>query len=170
MKHFLQIILLSALGFSHHLLAKVVFVSDTGFIVENQVITDASATQVWHALVNDVDKWWPKDHTWWEGTLSISPIAGGCFCENKNNKSASHMTISYVEPKTILRMTGGLGPLQEMGMHGALDWKILPEGNQSKIILTYKATGINPDGFAELAPIVGQVQGIQLNQLAEYLK
>lgn len=145
------------------------FVSETGFIIENQVTVSRQAEDVWRALINDVDQWWPKDHTWWKGDLSIEPIAGGCFCEIKHDLSAAHMHISYVEPNKTLRMIGALGPLQEMGVSGALTWKFTPINDQVQLTLTYAVSGISPSGFEALAPIVDQVQATQLGALAEYV-
>jgi len=42
-------------------------------------------------------------------------------------------------------------------------------GKGARITLTYKVGGINPEGFAELAPIVDRVQAQQLGGLAEFL-
>lgn len=150
--------------------AKVLHVSKFGFIVENQISTDKTPTKVWLALTRNVDSWWPKDHTWWEGVLSIEAKAGGCFCEVSETKSAEHMRISFVEPNKLLRMSGGLGPLQGMGMFGALDWQIRAVDGGSEVTLSYKVSGVNPDGYAQLAPIVAQVQGIQLNGLKSFLE
>ncbi|GAA0859681.1 SRPBCC domain-containing protein [Aliiglaciecola litoralis] len=151
--------------------SKVKFVSENGFIVTNQFTTERHADVVWAALVEDVDKWWPKDHTWWgvEGKLKIDPMAGGCFCEVAEKRSAEHMRISFVEPEKLLRMTGGLGPLQGMGMHGALDWQIQQQQDHIQVTLTYRVSGINPDGFEQLAKIVAQVQGLQLEALQNYV-
>ena len=151
---------------------KVLHVTETGFMVENQVTIPRPADQVWHSLLNDVDKWWPKDHTWWgnDSALSIDSYAGGCFCEKVGYKSAEHMRISFVEPQKLLRMTGGLGPLQGMGMHGALDWAFATTDEGTQITLTYRVSGIDPNGFEKLAPIVAQVQGMQLQGLADFLK
>lgn len=153
-------------------LAKVDAVSDHGFIIENIIETDASVPQSWRALVSNVDAWWPKDHSWWRGTFSIDAAAGGCFCEKSGNASAQHMAISFVEPDKQLTMTGGLGPLQNMGVYGALNWQFthLPDTNKTRIIMRYQVQGFAPDGFASLAPIVDSVQAQQLNALADYLK
>jgi uncharacterized protein YndB with AHSA1/START domain len=151
---------------------KVVHVSEHGFIVENTITTKQTPEKVWLGLVNDVDKWWPKDHSWWgvQGRFSIEPKAGGCFCEVAAQKSAEHMHISYVEPYKLLRMTGGLGPLQGMGVYGSLDWAIAFKDNATTVTLTYSVTGINPDGFADLAPIVAKVQGMQLKALQHFVE
>lgn len=149
----------------------VIAVSDSGFIVENSASIKATPDTVWQALIQDVDKWWPKDHSWWgqQGTFSMDSVAGGCFCETAGARSAQHMQIVFVEPGKLLRMTGGLGPLQDMGVYGALDWVFTEQGGQTLITLTYRVHGYYPDGFAELAPIVGQVQGIQLQGLVNFV-
>ena len=74
------------------------YVSDHGFIVTNTISSKVTPDEMWHALVNDVDLWWPKDHSWWgkQGKFSIEPLAGGCFCEVAGQRSAVHMQISFV--------------------------------------------------------------------------
>ena len=148
------------------------YVSDHGFIVTNTISSKVTPDEMWNALVNDVDLWWPKDHSWWgkQGKFSIEPLAGGCFCEVAGQRSSVHMQISFVEPNKLLRMTGGLGPLQGMGMHGALDWVFETNEETTAITLTYRVSGINPEGFEQLAPIVAKVQGIQLNALKAYVE
>jgi hypothetical protein len=79
------------------------------------------------------------------------------------------MRISFVEPKKSLRMTGGLSPLQGMGVYGSLDWMISRQGDVTKITLTYSVTGINKDRFDKLAPIVDKVQETQLNHLKVFV-
>ncbi|MFC3092879.1 SRPBCC family protein [Alteromonas sediminis] len=149
------------------------YISEQGFVVKNEVETHADPHLVWQALVNDVDRWWPKDHSWWgkEGTFSIEPNAGGCFCESApNNRSAEHMRITFVEPNKLLRMTGGLGPLQSMGMYGALDWTFSREDDKTTITLTYTVQGFNAEGFEKLAPVVAKVQGQQLQGLKTFVE
>lgn len=152
--------------------AEVQFVSDTGFIIENRIDVPVDASNAWQALVNKVDDWWPKDHSWWQeaGTFSIEPVAGGCFCERNGTSSAEHMRIVFVEPGNLLRMSGGLGPLQGLGISGALDWVLTPGESGTTITLTYRVSGFNPDGFTQLAPVVDRVQALQLGGLGDYLR
>ncbi|WP_100656202.1 SRPBCC family protein [Alteromonas flava] len=165
----LQRLCIALCFFSTATLADVQHVDTHGFIVENTIVSAHTSEQVWQALVQNVDDWWPKDHSWWEGTFTLEAKAGGCFCETHTNKSAEHMRIVYVEPGKTLRMSGGLGPLQGMGMNGALDWQLTPTEDGTKVTLTYRVHGVNSGGFAELAPIVAHVQGIQLNSLKDFL-
>ncbi|MBN7820151.1 SRPBCC family protein [Bowmanella yangjiangensis] len=145
--------------------------ADHGFVLENRVQVNSTTEKTWQALTQDVSKWWPEDHTWWgkSANLSIEPQAGGCFCEKDGGKQAMHMQVTFVEPGKLLRMSGGLGPLQGMGLYGALDWTLQANEQGTEIILTYKVHGFSPEGFAELAPIVDYVQGLQLAGLADHL-
>ena len=146
--------------------------SPAGFTIENSEIVPVDAATAWRALVEDVDRWWPRDHTWWgaESKLSIEPRAGGCFCEIAGSRQARHMEVVFVDPSLVLRMTGGLGPLQGMGLHGALEWRLEKAEGGTRITLRYQAGGYTPDDLAKFAPVVDKVQGLQLGGLANYLR
>jgi len=104
---------------------EVLLIAKTGFIVKNKIQVNSDRKVSWRIFTQQVGQWWPSDHTWWgeTSTLTIDNYAGGCFCEKNENKSAEHMRISFVDPGKLMLMTGGLGPLQGMGMFGALEWK-----------------------------------------------
>jgi uncharacterized protein YndB with AHSA1/START domain len=144
----------------------------SGFTLENQRVVPVAPDAAFKALVEDVDKWWPKDHSWWgdQATLSIEPRAGGCFCERGGKHEALHMLVTFVDPPNTLRMTGGLGPLQGMGLHGALEFRLkAQEGGGTEITMFYRAGGYTPDDLSKFAPMVDQVQGLQLGGLASFL-
>jgi uncharacterized protein YndB with AHSA1/START domain len=152
--------------------AEVQAIVDTGFILENKIQVSTDPTTTWQAFIEEVDNWWPKDHSWWleEGTFSIEPYAGGCFCERASDgRSAEHMHIAFVDPGKALRMTGGLGPLQGMGMFGALTFTFTETDTGTDVTMVYQVNGFNSDGFQQLAPIVDTVQGMQLGGLKTYL-
>jgi hypothetical protein len=143
-----------------------------GFTIENSQVVPVDTKTAWRALVNDVGRWWPKGHTWWgdASKLSIQPRAGGCFCEINGAQQAWHMTVTFVDPEQTLRMTGGLGPLQGMGLNGALEWRLAKVEGGTKITLWYRAGGYTPDDLRKFVPVVDQVQGLQLSGLADYLR
>lgn len=143
-----------------------------GFTIENSRTVPVDPLTAWNALVNDVGLWWPKDHTWWgdAGKLSIQARAGGCFCEINGERQAWHMTVVFIDPERTLRMTGGLGPLQGMGLDGALEWRFEKVDAGTKITLWYRAGGYTPDDLQKFVPVVDKVQGIQLDGLADYLR
>ncbi|QSX78152.1 SRPBCC family protein [Agrilutibacter solisilvae] len=144
----------------------------TGFTVENEQVVPVDADTAWRALVNDVGRWWPRDHTWWGAAshLSIEARAGGCFCERNGAQQAQHMTVAFVDPGRTLRMLGGLGPLQGMGLDGALEFRLAPVEGGTKITLWYRAGGYTPDDIGKFAPVVDQVQGQQLGGLVGLLR
>lgn len=143
-----------------------------GFTLENVRVVPVDADAAWRALVDDVDRWWPKDHTWWgaESKLTIEARAGGCFCERAGPQQAQHMLVTFVDPGRTLRMVGGLGPLQGMGLHGALEFRFAAaEGGGTQITMFYRAGGYTPDDLSKFAPVVDRVQGVQLGGLATLL-
>lgn len=143
-----------------------------GFTVENSVVVAATAGEAWDALVDDVDAWWPRDHTWWgkDSTLVIEPRSGGCFCETAGDREARHLVVVFADPGRVLRMTGGLGPLQGMGLDGTLEFRLAPvEGGGTRITLWYRVGGYTPDDLSKFAPVVDRVQALQLGGLAAHL-
>ena len=152
--------------------AEIKDVSPSGFTIENSQVVPVDAMTAWNALVDDIGRWWPKDHTWWgdASKLSIQPSAGGCFCEIDGARQASHMTVTFVDPGKTLRMTGGLGPLQGMGLSGALEWRFAPAEGGTRITLYYRAGGYSPDDIGKFVPVIDKVQGVQLGGLAQYLR
>lgn len=153
--------------------AEVKDASANGFTIENRQTVPMDAATVWQALVGDIDRWWPRDHSWWgaESRLSIDPRAGGCFCETAGARQAQHMTVTFVDPGKTLRLLGGLGPLQGIGLHGALEFQLAPaDGGGTSVTLHYRVGGYSPDDLGKFAPVVDRVQGVQLAGLAEYLR
>lgn len=155
--------------------AEVVDSTEDGFTIENRQTVPVESTAAWQALVADIDRWWPKDHSWWGAAsrLSIDPRAGGCFCEIADDgRQALHMTVTFVDPGKTLRLLGGLGPLQGMGLHGAMEFRLepAPEGAGTVIALRYRVGGYGPEDLRTLAPVVDRVQSAQLGGLAEYLR
>ena len=152
--------------------ARIVDQEPNGFTVENSEWVPDDPETAWKAFVNDVGKWWPADHSWWgdASKLSISEKAGGCFCEINGAQQAWHMTVTFVDPGKLMRMTGGLGPLQGMVLNGALEWRFAEEKGGTRITLWYRAGGYTPDDLSKFVPVIDQVQGLQLGGLANYLR
>ncbi len=143
-----------------------------GFTLENSETVPVTPMVAWQGMVGHVGDWWPADHSWWgdASKLSIEPRIGGCFCERNGEQQAWHMSIAFVDPGKLLRMTGGLGPLQGMGVTGALDWRFEAVDGGTRITLHYRAGGYAPEDLSKFAPIVDQVQSLQLGGLANYLR
>lgn len=142
-----------------------------GFTIQNAGWVPADRHTAWNTLVNEVGQWWPADHTWGgdASKLSIDARAGGCFCEIDGDRQAEHLRVVFVAPGKALTMTGGLGPLQGMGVHGVLEFRLSAaqqDGRDgTRIVLYYRAGGYGPEDLAAFAPIVDKVQAQQLGGL-----
>lgn len=152
-------------------LAQAISSDNHGFQIkmESQVNVDKKTAYQQFLKVN---QWWHPDHTWFgeSGNLSINANVGGCFCEINGDKQAMHMSISFVDPFNEIKMIGGLGPLQMMGINGGMSWKFeTVAANKTKIIFHYQVVGYVDGGLTKLAPIVDKVQRIQLTRLTNLL-
>lgn len=164
-----MILLMLGLGMLNFSQADVVHSAENGFEIKMSVSVPATPEQAYSQFLK-IDEWWSSEHTWFgqAENLSLDPQAGGCFCERADGQSVLHMTVSFVAPNREIRLLGGLGPLQQMGLHGALTFKFIPvSDNETKIVQIYRVTGYDPNGLKKLAPIVDQVQTLQLNRLRD---
>lgn len=152
--------------------AKVLDATPQGFTLENEAIVPGDPMTAWKALVDKVGVWWPSDHTWFgkASNLSIQAKAGGCFCEIDGARQVEHMRVTFVDPGRLLRMVGGLGPLQGLGLYGVLDWTFaaVPEG--TRITLRMRVGGYATEDLPKFVTVVDKVQGQQLGGLADHIR
>ena len=81
------------------------------------------------------------------------------------------MTISYADGRSLLRLSGALGPLQATGAAGSLTFALKPDGSATNLTLTYDVGGYAKGGLAETyAAPVDMVMGQQLARLKKYLE
>ena len=150
--------------------ADVIDSGTNGFIIESSRQVNASPEQAYQQFLA-VNQWWDGSHSWFGSAenFSIEARAGGCFCELKGQQQVEHMRVSFVNPNKEIRMLGGLGPLQAMGVSGAMTWTFIQSEQGSKVTHRYVVSGYYPDGLDKLASIVDQVQTGQLERLAALL-
>lgn len=145
----------------------------SGFKVVNNVVVAASREHAWRAAIKDVDKWWSADHTLSgeAGRLHIDAKPQGCFCESLGkNAGVVHMTVTMVAPPTILRLTGGLGPLGLMGVEGNMTWEFDGVDDNTQITFTYAVGGYRPGGLDVMAGPVDGVISDALKRLQAYIE
>ncbi len=153
--------------------AEVVVSAAGGFIIEHQRVIGAPPARVYAAIVDEVAAWWNADHTWSgdAGNLSIDARPGGCFCEYLDNGGGvEHMRVVFAWPGRLLRLSGGLGPLQAMANAGSMDFALSEaEGHATRLELRYVVSGFAADGMAVMAEPVDGVLNEQLDRLAAHL-
>ena len=143
-------------------------VTPTGFLVNLDVKVNEPVAKVYDALVGQVGSWWNPEHTYSHDAknLSIDPRPGGCFCEKlPNGGGVEHLRVVYVAPREVLRLSGGLGPLQASGVAGSMTWKLTGDRDQTRIQLSYSVGGFVVGGFDRIAPAVESMLNEQLNRL-----
>jgi hypothetical protein len=147
--------------------AEVVDSAAGGFSVKQTAIVAAPAAKAWAQLI-ELRAWWDRSHTWSgdAANLSLDPSAGGCFCETlPRGGGVRHMTVVFADPGKLLRLTGGLGPLQDLPVAAVMTFKLTEAQGKTTVELTYKVGGYAPGGLAALA---GPVDGVLAAQLARY--
>ena len=98
-----------------------------GFTSVHDVVIKASTERVFAALTAEVSKWWGPDHSHSGDAdhLSMRLVAGGCICERLRDGSVvEHLRVVFVRPGSMLRLSGGLGPLQTMGAAGSMEFRL----------------------------------------------
>jgi uncharacterized protein YndB with AHSA1/START domain len=150
-----------------HAAGAAVQTAPNGFVVRHEATLNAPPAKVYEALLA-VGAWWDPAHTYSgdSNNLSIDARPRGCFCERlADGGGVEHMRVVYLAPGKVLRMSGGLGPLQGSGLAGAMTWALAPSGNGTKLQLTYSVGGFIEGGFEKVAPAVEDMLGHQLARL-----
>lgn len=151
--------------------AEVVDLAENGFTVRQTVQVSADAARAWTALV-DVGRWWSPDHTYSHdaANLHLDAKPGGCWCETLPGKGGvQHMTVLFTDPGKMLRLSGGLGPLQALGVSAVMTWTFQPAAKGTTVELTYAAGGYRRDGFKDLAPTLDRVLREQIERYQHYV-
>lgn len=151
--------------------ADVINKGEHGFSLRITSEVDAKPDDVYQQFLR-IHEWWIADHTWFgdANNLTLEAKAGGCFCEKSEGREVLHMLVSFVLPNQEIKWLGGLGPLQGMGLHGAMSWRFEPSAQGTQIIQTYNVSGYTTGGLQALAPIVDQVQSQQQAALVAKLQ
>lgn len=160
--------------------AEVVSSSDRGFALRSSAEVPVSPMDVWRTLIVPA-KWWDKDHTQSgdAANLYLDSQATGCFCEKLplpegapqgvRPGSVEHMHIVLSSPGEMLRMVGGLGPLQTEAVHAVLTISLEPRGEKTRIVWDYVVGGYMHENPSDAAPVVDGVLVGQLHRLVAAL-
>ena len=158
-------------SWSARLNAEVASSGDNGFHLKISVLTSATPHDLYQSTVTEIHNWWSPAHTYSGDSqnLYLEAKAKGWFGERlPDGGFVRHMEIVYLAPNKAIRMIGGLGPLQEMGVHGALTIQFKVEAEQTNIELVYSVTGYSATGFKNIAPAVDRVLAEQMQLLQKH--
>lgn len=160
--------------------AEVVEADASGFVTRDQAVVEASPKEVWLALI-DPAKWWNSAHTFTgdAGNLSLTPQAGGCFCEKVPEAdepgrftlegSVEHLRVVNSQPEVAIRLVGALGPLQSEPVNGVLTVALTEVEQGTRIVWEYHVGGRMRFEMPVISKAVDGVMTQQLNGLAKLL-
>jgi len=153
--------------------AEVMDADINGFTVRHTVAIAADRLTVYKATVSGIGDWWSSDHTVSGNAknLYLTTAIPGCFCERLGDGSGLvHLTVSFVNPGIMLRLSGGLGPLGLLGVAGNMTWEFDDADNGTVVTLQYAVGGYMPGGLDTVAAAVDGVLIEQMTRLASYVE
>lgn len=162
------------------LAAEVVETRDDGFVTRDTASVAATPLETWLALIRPGD-WWNDDHTWSAdaSNMTLVPQAGGCFCEKVPGEdgedgfsldgSVQHGTVIQAYPLRVLRIRGGLGPLQGEPASGIITITLKEIEGGTRILWEYNVGGSMRFEIPMISEAVDGVMTQQLHGLQAHL-
>ena len=160
--------------------AEVITLKEDHFITRDEAVVEADLKATWLALITPA-KWWNKSHTFTgdSANLSLTPQAGGCFCEKVPEisepgrftleGSVEHLRVVNSLPETAIRLVGALGPLQSEPVRGVLTIALTKMEKGTRIVWEYNVAGPMRYEMDMISKAVDGVMTEQLNGLAKLL-
>jgi hypothetical protein len=125
-----------------------------------------------YAAVTHPEKWWNGEHSYSgdASNMTLEAAAGGCWCEKlPAGGSVQHMRVIAAIPGALLRLSGGLGPLQAQPMTGVMSWSFKDDPAGGSVIdLKYRLAG-SSDLPGNWPQAVNGVLGGQMQRLQNLL-
>lgn len=169
----MRLLFISVLALSGIASAEVLDAGPGGFSLAHEVVIDADRATVWQAAVGEIGDWWSSDHTISGDArnMSIDATPQGCFCETLGEKGGVvHMTVTFVNPQVLLRLTGGLGPLGLMGVDGNMVWELFDDEAGTRVKFSYSVGGYMSGGLDTIAGPVDGVIGEALLRMKTFVE
>ena len=143
-----------------------------GFEVEASVRVAATPAET-YLMLGRIGEWWNPQHSYSgkAANLRLGLKTGDCFCERLDDGgSVEHARVVQARPGQLLRLQGGLGPLQGEGVSGSLSWQLKPAaGGGTELTQTYVVGGFIRGGAERFAAPVDAVMTEQLQRLGKRL-
>lgn len=143
-----------------------------GFVVKFDMPIAAPRADVYARLL-EIGKWWSDTHTYSGAAANMSIVnqPGGCFCEQvKSGSFVRHMSVEVSLAPALLRMSGALGPLADLGAQGTLSIQLAAANEKAT---TFTATYIvggyhSANGLQEMAAPVDGVLKEQFDRFKRF--
>lgn len=149
--------------------AEVISSAPNGFVSRHVVTLPMSPAAAYDRFVR-VQDWWDGAHTYSQSAANLRVTArpGGLWIERlPNGGFVEHMRVINAQRGKLLRLDGGLGPLQDMPARSVMDVSFAADGAGARVTMTYSVGGYFSDGTAQLAPGVDMVLGQAMARYAQ---
>jgi uncharacterized protein YndB with AHSA1/START domain len=153
--------------------AEIVDSNASGFTTRHTITIAAQRAEVYRAAVARVGSWWSDAYTvsGRAANMYLEAKTQGCFCERLGQHGGVvHMTVTFVNPTVMLRLTGGLGPFGLMGVSGNMTWEFADSSDGTAITWSYAVGGYLSGGLDQAAGDVDAVLAEQLARLKEFVE
>jgi hypothetical protein len=123
----------------------------------------------------EIGRWWSDAHTYTgqASNMTLKNEPGGCFCEALPGGFIRHAALEYSDKGKVVRLSGALGPLQELGAQGMLSFNFVAAGKAgTRLVVSYAVSGYlaNEKGLAALAGPVNDVLQEQVDRFKRYVE
>ena len=145
-------------------------VTPSGFVVTHRAELTAPPAAV-YAAIGHPNQWWNAEHSY-SGkaeNFTLDLRAGGCFCEAWDGNSVEHARVISARRDRLVRLEGGLGPLQDRAVSAVLTFTIATLESKTVLTMTYRVRGADADLDKIAAPVDG-VLGDQFSRLTALLE
>lgn len=154
--------------------AKVLAKGPTGFVVEHQLELKTDAKAAYDAFTN-IGAWWNSSHSFSGDAknITIDTKPGGCWCETlPAGGFVKHMDVVHAAPGTMLVFSGGLGPLQFMGVAGSMtvSFQTAKNANITTVTLRYDVGGRDDKNFEDISKAVDGVLNEQFTRYGNFVR
>jgi uncharacterized protein YndB with AHSA1/START domain len=152
-------------------LAETSAVSPSGFLVTHRHEVKATPQQVYEAIAR-IGQWWSEVHTYsgHAANLTLNLDAGGCFCEKWDGNAVQHAQVISARRGALVRLQGGLGPLQPLPVSAILTFAMAASGDKTQLTVTYSVAGNADAALDKLAGPVDSVIGEATDRLVAYVE
>lgn len=147
--------------------------SEDGFQILISKTIPLTAEVGYHKFSREFNQWYDSRHSYTGDAANLSlDLQQRCMLEKlPNGGFVRHMEIVFHQPGQTMRMTGGLGPLQEMGVCGSLTVRFhpIPKGG-SQVQVTYNVSGQKTLQLDKIAGAVDQVLEEQFTRFEKHCR
>ena len=155
-------------GWARPVLADVLEADDSYFVSVHEIHIAASPKRVFEALIEEIGAWWDAAHTYSGDASNMTfELELALVEELPEDGFVRHLFVDMVQPPKVLRLSGGLGPLQPLGVTASMTFRLEEAEGGTQLAYRYVVSGRGLQGWAEP---VDRVMGGQLRRLQRYVE